>query len=131
MSEQKIEEIFDKGDALVLEDSECKGQYLYAKDMEEIIKQSELQLDFVFMAQCHSEFAARIFLNNGTKHVIGIDKERKVSDEAVLTFTRTFYSKIWREKSKICSCFNAAKLAVEIHHSKEEASCFIKFTSDD
>ena len=53
-----------------------------------------------------------------------------MADEAVLTFTRTFYSKLWRERSKICHCFNAAKLAVEIHHGKEEASCFVKFTKE-
>jgi hypothetical protein len=45
-----IEEIYRKGDALVLEDSECQGQYLYASDLKKIILNSGIQLDFVFMA---------------------------------------------------------------------------------
>ena len=66
------------------------------------------------MAACHSEFAAKIFLEAGAHHVIGVIKS--ISDVAVLTFTKTFYSKLWKERSQICKCFAAAKLAVEINH---------------
>ena len=70
------------------------------------------------MATCHSEFAARIFMQAGAQHVIGINKDQKITDQAVLTFTETFYSKLWKERSKICYCFMTAKLAVEINHGK-------------
>jgi len=39
------------------------------------------------MAACHSEFAARIFLEAGAHHVIGVKHGDVVSDEAVVTFT--------------------------------------------
>ena len=88
------------------------------------------KLDFVFMAACHSEFAARIFLEAGAHHVIGVKHEDRISDEAVITFTQTFYSKLWKERSKICTCFETAKLAVDINHSREEASAFVLYTAD-
>jgi hypothetical protein len=70
-----------------------------------MISGTQLTLDFVFMATCHSEFATNIFLEAGAHHVIGINHESKVADEAVLTFTRTFYAQLWKQKSKICACF--------------------------
>jgi len=63
-----------------LENEECQGQYLHADDLQEIVMETGTSLDFVFMASCHSEFAAKIFLNAGTRHVIGIDKSKKISD---------------------------------------------------
>jgi hypothetical protein len=60
------------------------------------------------MATCHSENVARIFLNAGAKHVIGIARDEKISDEAVLTFTETFYTNLWQSKSKIPNCFERA-----------------------
>jgi len=70
------------------------------------------------MAACHSEFAAKIFLEAGAHHVIGIDHEKQVLDNAVITFTETFYKKLWKEGSRICQCFFTAKLAVDIKYGK-------------
>jgi hypothetical protein len=39
------------------------------------------------MATCHSEFMAKIFLDAGAMHVIGINRNEKIADESVLTFT--------------------------------------------
>ena len=84
-----------------------------------MMKESVKDLDFVFMAACHSEFAARIFLEAGAHHVIGVNQNAQIEDEAVVTFTQTFYSKLWKESSKICKCFETAKLAVDINHGKK------------
>ena len=51
--------------------------------------------DFVFVASCHSEFAAKIFLASGAKHVICVDYDNKIADTAVLKFTETFYTHIF------------------------------------
>ena len=118
-SKADIEAIYRKGDALVLEDENCLAQYLYADDLKQMVERSGVALDFVFMATCHSESAARIFLEAGSHHVIGINRDKAVQDEAVLTFSKSFYSKLWRERSKICECFEAARHAVEITHGKE------------
>ena len=72
MSDQQIEAVYKKGAALVLEDHKCLGQYLHEDDLKTLIKKSEVNLDFVFMATCSSAFAAKIFLEAGAKHVIGI-----------------------------------------------------------
>ena len=77
----------------------------------------ENAIDFVFMMSCQGVDAARIFLNRGAHHVIGINRENKVSSDDVLLFTQTFYSVLWSENSSICSCFSRAKLAVEIASS--------------
>jgi hypothetical protein len=57
-----------------MEGPDTLGSFLYEKDLKEILH--NVQLDFVFMATCHSEFAAKIFLENGAKHVIGIKQEK-------------------------------------------------------
>jgi len=62
-------------------------------------------LDFVFMATCHSEVAVNIFFEAGARHVIGIKHDQQIEDSAVLTFTKTFYSMVWKPRSKICNCY--------------------------
>ena len=108
MTDAQIETMYQKGDALVLEDELSLGKYLHGDDLKKLLKDANVNLDFVFMATCHSEFAARIFLDSGAKHVIGIHKDKKIQDAAVLTFTQTFYAKLWKERSKICACFQTA-----------------------
>ena len=56
-----------------MEDECCLAQYLYADDLEKMVEVSPVKLDFVFMATCHSQFAAEIFLRAGAHHVIGIN----------------------------------------------------------
>ena len=46
----------------------------------------------MFVASCYSEFAGKIFLNAGAKHVICIREGQRIADEAVITFSRDFYS---------------------------------------
>ena len=84
-----------KGDALVMETSDCLANYLHADDLKERILKYDSKLDFVFIATCHSEFAAKIFLDAGAKHVIGIKQKDTVRDDAVITFTHRFYSLVW------------------------------------
>jgi len=57
------------------------------------------------MATCHSQFASDIFFEAGAGHVIGINTEEEISDAAILTFTKTFYSMVWKPRSKICNCY--------------------------
>ena len=37
---------------------------------------------------------------------------------------------MWKDRSKICTCFETAKLAVDINHSREESSAFVLYTAD-
>jgi hypothetical protein len=127
MTDKAIEVCYKKGDALVLEDDSCLAQYLHADDLKTMVQRSGVKLDLVFMATCHSESAARIFLEAGSHHVVGINRDNKVADEVVLTFTKSFYAKLWRERSKICECFETAKHTVEMTHGTQNAQHFCLF----
>ena len=56
-TEEQINEEYKKGDALVMEDEDCLAKYVYQKDLKELVKNTGVKLDFVFMATCHSETA--------------------------------------------------------------------------
>ena len=103
MKTSEIKKTFEKGPALVLENDLCQGEYLYADDLKKMI--GSASLDFVFMATCHSEIAVNIFFDAGAKHVIGIKHDETIEDAAILTFTKTFYSMVWKPKSNVCNCF--------------------------
>lgn len=66
------------------------------------------KFDFVFVAACHSEFAGHIFRSCGAKHVICVEYDYEISDDAVLNFTKTFYFEIFSGTS-ICDSFKRAK----------------------
>jgi hypothetical protein len=87
MEESEINRIFKKGDAIVMENQSCLAEYLFADDLRKMTQTANIELDFVFMATCHSQFAAQIFKDAGAKHVIGINRDDKIVDEAILTFT--------------------------------------------
>jgi uncharacterized protein YcsI (UPF0317 family) len=48
-----------------------------------------------------------------------------IEDEAILTFTRSFYSQIWEKKSRICEAYQKAKLNVLHKHGKTIADKFL------
>jgi len=60
----------------------------------------------VFLAACHSEQAKKMFLEVGAEHVISIDEKKVIEDLAILSFTKTFYDRIWKTNSTICGAFH-------------------------
>ena len=68
---------------------------------------SNFNPELVFVASCHSEPFAEIWLNAGAEHVIAIDKDQKVLDEICIEFTRIFYDKL-TSSEKICDAFYSA-----------------------
>lgn len=89
-----------------------------------MIRHNKCELEFVFVASCHSEFVGRIFQQAGAKHVICIKHSQEVMDDAIITFTDTFYRVLFENKEHICTAFYQAQLSVEIRYSKKEASIF-------
>jgi len=61
-----------------------------------------------------------VFLNAGAEHVIMIDKAETILDKAILTFTHTFYSRIWQPGSTVCDAFEQAVTDVRIANRSEE-----------
>jgi len=72
IKDDEIEEVKRKGDALVLENDNCEGEYLYSVDLKKIVDDAGIKLNFVVLGACHSETAVNIFLEAGAEHVIGI-----------------------------------------------------------
>jgi hypothetical protein len=56
-----------------MENERFLAEYLHVEDLKKMVKETNVTLDFVFMATCHSEFATKIFLDAGAHHVIGIN----------------------------------------------------------
>ena len=129
MTEAQINEVYAKGPALVMEDENCMAKYLHAEELKGLVQGACEKLDFVFMATCHSQVVAELFLEAGAQHVIGIKQSEAISDQAVLTFTESFYEHLFKEKSKIYSCFEAAKRQVEFTY-KDQAENFVLITKD-
>ena len=107
-----------------METAECDSQLVSRKQLQSLIRSSGTVLNFVYIATCHSEFVGRIFLEAGAKHVICIDQQEEVMDEAIISFTDTFYDMILRQTVPIPVAFNKAKLVVSITFGEDEAKIF-------
>ena len=92
----------DEGDFLVLEDESGGTDLISRRQLQTMIRQNKCELDFVFVATCHSEFVGRIFQEVGANHVICIKHANEVRDDAVIVFTDTFYNLVFEQKKEIC-----------------------------
>jgi len=79
---------------------------------------------------CHSQFVGEIFLQAGTKHVVCIDQENKVEDDAAMTFTETFYRSVFQQNMSVCRAFDFAKQSVGIRHGEQQESIFLLLVLD-
>jgi hypothetical protein len=107
-------------EALILETDDCIAQRLYQSELSGLLSKMKTKLKFVFVAACHSEQAKDVFLNAGAEHVIVIDKQEIIMDKAILTFTHTFYSRIWQPGATVCDAFEQAVTDVRIANRSEE-----------
>jgi len=114
----------NQGDFLLFETDEGDSQLVSRTQLKKLIELNEAELDFVFVASCHSEFVGRIFLEAGAKHVICINQSNEVEDNAVLTFTDAFYDAVFSNSMSICKAFLNARAVVSINHSPEQANIF-------
>ena len=83
-----------EGNFLLFESDDGEAELVSEKTLGELIDSSKTKLEFVFVATCHSEFAGRIFLNAGAKHVICVKQSEAIADLAVVTFSKIFYQAV-------------------------------------
>lgn len=69
---ENYEAIKQEGDFLLFEHEELIGELVSEKNLKNLITNVR-DTELVFLAACESEFAARIFLKKGVKHVICIE----------------------------------------------------------
>jgi len=119
----------DKGDILLLEDIYGKTNYYFEKELEDLVKVRENKFEVVFVSSCHSEFAGKVFLNAGAKHVICIKQSEQIADSASLKFSSVFYENLFKGIS-VCKSYLTAKQEVENSINRAEASKFLLFTQE-
>lgn len=100
-----------EGDCLVFEDGEGKADFKSAGQIATLLQQNrqEHALDFVFVASCHSSIVGEVFRKAGAKHVICVDREEKILDEACIKFTESFYRRYFTGQFSVCESFEFAK----------------------
>ena len=78
-------------------------------------------LQFVYVASCHSEQVGRIFLEAGVPHVICIDQNETILDKAAVEFSKFFYDEVFDTFKNICDAYTYAKEKVEKAYGKFQA----------
>ena len=77
--------------ALLLENEDGTGTLIPPTKLRMLIEVSAAHLDIVFLSSCHSEALSEVMLELGAKHVICIDKDKTVKDDACIVFSRSYY----------------------------------------
>ena len=119
-----------KGNILLLEDWNGKSHYFFEEDLKTLVDISKNKFEVVFVSSCHSEFAGKVFLNAGAKHVVCIRGSEKISDKASLLFSKVFYETLFGKKYNVCDSFATAKDEVKTTINNAEASKFLLFTQE-
>lgn len=127
----------NKGNILLLEDENCMADYLFETDLKRLVQISNANKSFsynyevVFVSSCHSEFAGRIFLASGARHVICIRKSETISDSASLRFSKVFYEMLFMKKYSVCRAFELAKEDVRTIFTSSEAEKYLLFVNNE
>ena len=121
----------DKGDILLLEDENGMADYLFEKDLTKLVQISKANRQYsnhyevVFVSSWYSEFAGKIFLSSGARHVIWIKQNERISDKASLRFSRVFYETLFVKKYSVCKAFEIAREDIRSLINNGEANKFI------
>ena len=118
----------NQGDILVFEKENGTAHFLTETHIKEFLDQSKCQLEFVFVASCHSEKTGKTFHRAGAKHVISIRQNEEISDQAQIEFSKVFYEIIFSQTKSICQAFKLAKNSIFCHEDesiRNEAHKFI------
>lgn len=93
---------------LLFEDEHGNGQLVSEDSLRKLILRNLPNIGVVVVAACYSEFVGKIFQRIGARHVVCIDKSHQVMDQAILVFTRRFYSEVLAN-TPVCKAFVDAK----------------------
>ena len=93
----------------MFENENGKSHDFFEEDLKTLIEINKNKFEVVFVSSCHSEFACRVFLNAGARHVIWIRGSVKISDKASLQFSKVFYETLFGKKYNVWDSFATAK----------------------
>ena len=87
-----------------------------------IIDICKAKLDTIFLSSWYSESEADVFLGAGANHVIWIQRDKKVTDEACIKFSNAFYTSLFSEGRTPWESFNIAQQTLSITQNLEGQS---------
>jgi len=97
----------------------------------EKLKEKPTNLQFVYVASCHSEKVGEIFLQIGVPHVICINQNQTILDKAAVDFSKFFYDEVFDNYSTICEAFDRAKAQVQNIYGAYHANKILLKTNPD
>lgn len=128
------EEEFVNNDYLLFEDKYGRAEVVSCDLLKEQIRQSykgNKNLEFVFVASCHSEVVGEVFLHAGASHVLCVKRDEKISDEICNQFTELFYTSLFKENMTFCEAFDAAKMKIKTRkYFRGEERKFVMLTKN-
>ena len=80
---------------LLLETELGQGKLVSEKTLNSLITKKLPDLNVVFVAACQSEFVGSIFHKCGASHVVCVQQDKEVLDEAAIHFTKSFYKNLF------------------------------------
>ena len=95
----KDKDKIEKENCLLFEKENGEGHLMTAKLLNKALKKQLPDLNVIFLAACNSEFAGKIFLKCGAKHVICVKKDKEVRDDVAVEFTDLFYKFLFQGES--------------------------------
>ena len=126
MGNTSVWEQIEESNFLLFETEIGDGALISGQELREFIGDPNERLhslDVVLIAACTSDFIGKVMLKCGAKHVICIQNEKYVMDQAAIKFTKTFYDFVFSGLS-ICSAFKKAVKSVSLNVNAGEAKIF-------
>ena len=92
---------------LIFENDDCTENKIHRKELLKVLMGIKTKPKFVILAACNSHQISEVFEEAQFEHVISTTEN--IEDKAILQFTSTFYQRLLKGDSTICSAFDAAK----------------------
>lgn len=122
------------GDYLIFEDEIGRADFLSCKGLKTLLTEKKLDhdIEFVFVASCHSHLVGEVFLQAGAKHVLCVAKNETISDLACQKFTKYFYHAYYNGQHTICEAFKCAQQQLKLEKDLRpgEANKFVLLTPE-
>jgi len=108
---------------LLFETENGDGRLISQRELSKILKQATTKIKLVFVAACMSQFVGEIFQQCDVPHVICSQQGKSILDKAAISFSKSFYSKLFKGEA-VCKAFEMAKDEVAVNFNEEEANRF-------
>ena len=95
---------------MILEDEDGNRENIHERDLKSILEDSfNYQPEFVLLASFHSRKIGEIFLEFGSKHVISVNRDKKLDDRVAIEFVKVFYQHFFSCNYSVCTSYKLAQ----------------------